>query len=116
MAKKQRPKRRRLRSCENNGGLGILPCESHRPGDVTLEADPSFIRFRQRHAAPVLGVRRGVHRTCEGVRRGGGGRRRFVMAGGGTGVQCSIPAVRHCTPKVRLRPSIDRRNKWESLL
>jgi hypothetical protein len=41
MAKKRA--RRRLRSCENNGGLGILPCESHWPAEVTLEVDPAFI-------------------------------------------------------------------------
>ncbi len=43
MAKKRRPKRGKLRSCENNGGLGILPCESGWPASVALKVDPAFI-------------------------------------------------------------------------
>jgi hypothetical protein len=43
MAKKRRRKPERLRSCENNGGLGILPCESCWPARVTLRVDPAFI-------------------------------------------------------------------------
>jgi hypothetical protein len=42
MAKK-RTTRRRLRSCGNNGGLGILPCEGDWPATVTLKVDPAFI-------------------------------------------------------------------------
>lgn len=43
MSKKKPPKRRRLRSCENQGGLGILPCDSDWPATVTLRVDPAFI-------------------------------------------------------------------------
>ena len=43
MTKKRRPKRQRPRSCENLGGLGILPCESDWPATVTLQVDPAFI-------------------------------------------------------------------------
>lgn len=43
MVKKKRPKRRRLLSCENNGGLGILPCENGWSASVTVKVDPAFI-------------------------------------------------------------------------
>ena len=43
MAKKKGAKRRKLRSCENHGGLGLLPCESGWPAAVTVKVDPAFI-------------------------------------------------------------------------
>jgi hypothetical protein len=43
MAKKKGAKRRRHRSCENHGGLGLLPCQSGWPASVTVKVDPAFI-------------------------------------------------------------------------
>lgn len=43
MARKWRTQRRTPPGCQNNGGLGILPCESGWPASVTVKVDPAFI-------------------------------------------------------------------------
>jgi hypothetical protein len=78
MAKQRRPKRRRLRSCENNGGLGILPCESFWPAEVTLKVDTAFTCSDSDTLHLCSKCADLFIETCEGVRRWGGGRRRLV--------------------------------------
>ena len=42
MAKKKTAKQRKRSGCENNGGLGIAPCNGPSSPPVKVRADPSF--------------------------------------------------------------------------